>query len=167
MRKMISILVRNRPGVLSHVASLVTRRGYNVESIAAGPTENEDVTRITLIVSGDEQVLEQVTKQIRKLVDVIRAQDLNYSESITREAALVTVAVLPERRGEIINMVNTFGIKIADLTEKTVTLEIVGSERLVDMVLTSLKPFRIKGMARTGLVALPLENREDRKSTIL
>ena len=93
MRKMISILVRNHPGVLSHVAGLFTRRGYNIESIAAGVTENPDVTRITIVVTGDGVVLEQVTKQLRKLIDVIRIYDLKYSESVTRELVLLTIFV--------------------------------------------------------------------------
>ena len=158
MKKMISLLVRNRPGVLSHVAGLVTRRGYNVESIAAGPTENEERTRITLVVSGDEQELEQVTKQLRKLIDCIEVQDLKYSESVTGEVALVTVAVTPDKRMEIMALANTFGAKIADLDENSLTLQVVGSSHMVDMVITGLAPYRIKAMARTGRVALPMDS---------
>ena len=84
MRKMISILVRNHPGVLSHVSGMFTRRGYNIESIAAGVTENPDITRITIVATGDEVVLEQVSKQLRKLIDVIKVQDLKYSESLVK-----------------------------------------------------------------------------------
>ncbi|MGL4209303.1 MAG: acetolactate synthase small subunit [Candidatus Adiutrix sp.] len=163
MKKMISLLVRNRPGVLSHVASLVTRRGYNVESIAAGPTENEEITRITLVVSGDEHELTQVTRQLRKLIDCIEVRDLKYSEAVTGEVALVTVVVEPEKRLEVMSLANTFGAKIADLDEKSLTLQIVGSAHMVDMVITGLAPYRIKAMARTGLVALPMASREERE----
>lgn len=166
MKKMISLLVRNRPGVLSHVASLVTRRGYNVESIAAGPTENESMTRITLLVSGDGHELEQVTKQLRKLIDCIQVHDLKYSEAVTGEVALVTVAVPPEKRLEVMNLANTFGAKVADLDEKTVTLQVVGTAHIVDMVIAGLGPYRIKAMARTGLAALPMDSREN-KETLL
>ena len=163
MKKMISLLVRNRPGILSHVAGLVARRGYNVESIAAGPTENPAMTRITLVVSGDERELEQVTKQLRKLVDCIKVQDLKYSEAVTGEVALVTLAVDPDKRIEIMALANTFGAKIADLDEKSLTLQVVGSSQMVDMVITGLAPYRIKAMARTGLVALPMDSRENRE----
>lgn len=164
MKKMISLLVRNRPGILSHVAGLVARRGYNVESIAAGPTENPAMTRITLVVSGDERELEQVTKQLRKLVDCIKVQDLKYSEAVTGEVALVTVAVDADKRIEIMALANTFGAKVADLDEKSLTLQVVGSAQMVDMVITGLAPYRIKAMARTGLVALPMDSRENRET---
>ena len=164
MKKILSLLVRNRPGVLSHVASLVTRRGYNVESIAAGPTENPDMTRITLVVSGDERELTQVTKQLRKLIDCIQVLDLKYSEAVTGEVALVTVVVDPEKRLEVMSLANTFGARIADLDEKSLTLQIVGSAQMGDMVITGLAPYRIKAMARTGLVALPMDSRENREA---
>ena len=163
MKKMISLLVRNRPGVLSHVAGLVTRRGYNVESIAAGPTDNPAMTRITPVVSGDDRELEQVTKQLRQLVDCIKVQGLKYSEAVTGEVALVTVAVDTDKRIEIMALANTFGAKVADLDEKSLTLQVVGSSQMVDMVITGLAPYRIKAMARTGLVALPMDSRDNRE----
>jgi acetolactate synthase-1/3 small subunit len=163
MKKMISLLVRNRPGVLSHVAGLVSRRGYNVESIAAGPTENESRTRISLVVSGNEQALSQVTKQLGKLIDCIEVRDLKYSEAVTGEVALVTVEVPPEKRLEIMALANTFGARIVDLDETSLTLQVVGSINMVDMVITGLAHYRIKSMARTGLVALPMDSRENRE----
>src|SRR3989337_2682956 len=104
----LSILVRNHPGVLSHIAGLFARRAYNIESIAAGVTEKPDVTRITIVVAGDEDVLEQVTKQVRKLVDVIKVVDLKYSESITRELAIITVKANKDTRSEIIEIGDVF-----------------------------------------------------------
>ena len=163
MKKMISLLVRNRPGVLSHVAGLVARRGYNVESIAAGPTENESRTRISLVVSGNETALSQVTKQLGKLIDCIEVRDLKYSEAVTGEVALVTVEVDPEKRLEIMALANTFGVRIVDLDAASLTLQVVGSINMVDMVITGLSHFRIKSMARTGLVALPMDSRENRE----
>jgi acetolactate synthase-1/3 small subunit len=160
---MISLLVRNRPGVLSHVAGLVSRRGYNVESIAAGPTENESRTRISLVVSGNEQALSQVTKQLGKLIDCIEVRDLKYSEAVTGEVALVTVEAPPAKRLEIMALANTFGVRIVDLDEAGLTLQVVGSINMVDMVITGLAPYRIKSMARTGLVALPMDSRENRE----
>ncbi len=124
MRQVISVLVRNHPGVLSHVAGLFTRRAYNIESIAAGITERPDVTRITLVVSGDEAVLEQVTKQLRKLVDVIGVIDLKYSQSVTRELILMTVYLPPDKRVELVQVANSFGASIVDISDQTATLGI-------------------------------------------
>ncbi|MDR2826652.1 MAG: acetolactate synthase small subunit [Candidatus Adiutrix intracellularis] len=160
MKKMISLLVHNRPGVLSHVAGLITRRGYNVESIAAGLTENATRTRISLVVSGDEWELSQVTKQLSKLIDCIEARDIKYSEAVIGEVALVNLDVEPERRPEIMTLVNIFGMRIADLDNNTLILQVVGSTHLVDMILNGLAPYRIKTIARTGLVVLPSERCE-------
>jgi acetolactate synthase-1/3 small subunit len=167
MRKMISILVRNQPGVLSHVAGLVTRRGYNVESIAAGPTEEPAITRITLVVAGDEPVLEQVTKQIRKLIDVIKVQDLKYSESIVRELFLMTVFVPVNRRQELMSAANTFGAKVVDIAEKTMTLEFVGNMIQVNAMMKAVEDFKVKYIARTGTVALPLESQMDKNGALM
>ncbi len=167
MRKMISIMVRNHPGVLSHVAGLFTRRGYNIESIAAGVTEKTDVTRITIVVTGDELVLEQVTKQLRKLIDVIRVYDLKYSESITRELVLLTIFVPHDRRREVIATANAFGATVVDIAEKTMTMEFVGNERRVNTVLEALDGFAVKEFARTGFVALPLESQREREHTLI
>lgn len=158
MRQVISVLVRNHPGVLSHVASLFTRRAYNIESIAAGVTERSDVTRITLVVSGDETVLEQVVKQLRKLIDVIRVIDLKYSQAVTRELILMTVLLPAEKRVDFIQIANSFGAKIVDISDQTATIEFSGNERQIHSVLMALEPFKIKEMARTGLIALPIES---------
>ena len=167
MRKMISILVRNHPGVLSHVAGLFTRRGYNIESIAAGVTEKQDVTRITIVVSGDEVVLEQVTKQLRKLIDVIKIYDLKYSESVTRELVLLTIFVPRDKRQEVIATANAFGATVVDIGEKTMTMEFVGNERRVNTVIEALNGFKVKEFARTGFVALPLESQREREHTLI
>ena len=167
MRKMISILVRNHPGVLSHVAGLFTRRAYNIESIAAGVTENPEITRITIVVSGDEVILEQVTKQLRKLIDVIKVLDLKYSESITRELVLLTIFVPKDRRHEVITTANTFGAIVVDISDKTMTLEFVGNERKVNTIVRALDGYKVKDMARTGYVALPLESQSEREGPLL
>ncbi|MDR2339549.1 MAG: acetolactate synthase small subunit [Deltaproteobacteria bacterium] len=156
MRKIISILVRNKPGVLSHVAGLVTRRAYNVESIAAGPTEDNSITRITLVVSGDEQVLEQVTKQFRKLIDVIKVDDIPHELAMTGELALITVAFDPSRKSEIMNLVNVLGMSVQSIGLDSITLQVAGSAQRVDTAINGLYPFEIRAMARTGLVALPV-----------
>ncbi len=167
MRKIISILVRNHPGVLSHVAGMFTRRAYNIESIAAGETENPDVTRITIVVSGDEIILEQVTKQLRKLIDVIKVQDLKYAESITRELVLLTILSPMEKRQEVINTANTFGATVVDIAEKTMTLEFVGNSNKINTIMAALRGFKVKEIARTGLVALPLESQLEKNRTLI
>jgi acetolactate synthase-1/3 small subunit len=158
MRQVISVLVRNHPGVLSHVAGLFARRAYNIESIVAGVTERSDITRITLVVAGDEAVLEQVTKQLRKLIDVIRVIDLKYSQSITRELILMTVYLPAEKRVEFIQVANSFGATIVDMSDQTATIEFSGNERRINTLLMALGPFKVKEIARTGLIALPTES---------
>ncbi len=158
MRQVISVLVRNHPGVLSHVAGLFARRAYNIESIVAGITDRADITRITLVVTGDESILEQVTKQLRKLIDVIGVIDLKYSQSITRELILMTVYLPVEKRVELIQVANSFGATIVDISDQTATLEFSGNERRINTLLMALAPFKVKEIARTGLIALPLES---------
>ncbi|MDD2388482.1 MAG: acetolactate synthase small subunit [Desulfobacterales bacterium] len=167
MLKIISILVHNHPGVLSHVAGLFTRRAYNIASIAAGETENPEVTRITITVAGDEMVLDQVTKQLEKLVDVIKVRDLSYSESITRELALLTIFVAREKRLEVITIANTLGAVVSDMSDATMTLEFVGNRRKIDTIIHALEGFNIKELARTGIVALPLESQLEKNRHLL
>ncbi|OGL38250.1 MAG: acetolactate synthase small subunit [Candidatus Schekmanbacteria bacterium GWA2_38_11] len=154
----LSILVRNHPGVLSHIAGLFARRAYNIESIAAGVTEKPDVTRITIVVAGDEDVLEQVTKQVRKLVDVIKVVDLKYSESITRELAIITVKANKDTRSEIIEIGDVFKGTVVDITDSTITIQVAGNERQIKGVIKLLSHFGIEEMARTGLIALPYKS---------
>ncbi|MDR2442784.1 MAG: acetolactate synthase small subunit [Deltaproteobacteria bacterium] len=167
MKKILSILVRNRPGVLSHVAGLVTRRGYNVESIAAGPTENRAITRITLVVAGDEPILEQVAKQVGKLVDVISLEDLPLEEAMTGELAIITVNADRARRAEMLNLINLLGLTLTDIRDDSLSVMAAGTAKSVQMAISGLMPFGIRAMARTGLVALsrPLDpksaNEED------
>jgi acetolactate synthase I/III small subunit len=158
MRQVVSVLVRNHPGVLSHVAGLFARRAYNIESIVAGITDRADITRITLVVTGDEAILEQVIKQLRKLIDVIGVIDLKYSQSITRELILMTVYLPSEKRVELIQVANSFGAAIVDISDQTATLEFSGNERRINTLLMALAPFKVKEIARTGLIALPLES---------
>jgi acetolactate synthase-1/3 small subunit len=159
-KNLITILVHNRPGVLSHVAGLVTRRGYNVESIAAGPTENHEVTRITLVISGDKATVEQVVKQFQKLIDVISVGILDYEEALTGELALITLKAGTARRDRVINMASHLGFRLVDVMADRVTVQVAGSARDVDTVVAALTPFSIVAMARTGLVALPRKSDE-------
>jgi len=150
----LSMLVRNHAGVLSHVAGLFTRRGYNIESISAGITERPDITRITIVVTGDRKILEQVLKQCQKLVDVITVTSLKYNESVTRELAIIVVKASSETRSQIIEIADVFDATIVDMAESAIMLEVTGNTRRIDSIMKLLTPFEIEEVARTGVVAL-------------
>jgi len=155
----LSILVRNHAGVLSHVAGLFARRGYNIESITAGVTERPDITRITIVVTGDHKIMEQVLKQCQKLVDVINVSSLKYNESVTRELAIIAVTARPESRSGIIEIAGVFDAKVVDMAEDAMILEVVGNARHIDSIIQLLSPFGIENLARTGVVALAYRSR--------
>ncbi|PIE34233.1 acetolactate synthase small subunit [candidate division KSB3 bacterium] len=150
----LSILVRNHAGVLSHVAGLFTRRGYNIESISAGITENPEITRITIVVTGDNRIMEQAIKQCRKLVDVIKVTNLKYNEAVTRELALIVVKANIENRSRIIEIADVFDAKIVDMAEEAILLEVTGNIRKINSIIQLLSPFGIEEIGRTGMVAL-------------
>lgn len=151
----ISTLVEDKPGVLQKVASLFTRRGFNIDSITVGQSEVENLARMVFVVKGDEKVLEQVTKQLNKLVDVVKVKDLDPNYSVKRELCLVKVKSDDERsRSEIMQYVNIFRGKVIDVCDDNITLEITGDPDKVDALLGLLKPFGIKKIARTGPTAV-------------
>jgi len=160
-RHTLSILVRDHPGALSHIAGLFARRAYNIESIAAGVTDKPDVTRITIVVKGDEDILEQVIKQLRKLIDVIKVVDLRYADSISRELALITVRCSKSTRSEIMEISNVFNAAVVDLSEKLVTIQVVGNDRQIKGIIKLLSFFGIDEMVRTGVIALPYRSIRD------
>jgi acetolactate synthase-1/3 small subunit len=150
----LSILVRNHAGVLSHVAGLFARRGYNIESITAGVTERSDITRITIVVTGDPRIMEQVLKQCQKLVDVINVTSLKYNESVTRELAIIAVTAKPGSRSPIFEIAGVFNANIVDMAEDAIILEVVGNARHINSIIQLLSPFGIENIARTGVAAL-------------
>jgi acetolactate synthase-1/3 small subunit len=155
MRQIYSILVNNHPGVLSHVAGLFTRRGYNIESIAAGPTENTEVTRIVIVAFGEQHELEQIAKQLRKLYDVREVQQIPYNRSVTRELLLATINAGPEKRGEVFQLANAFGAHVVSIADDSVTLEASGNDHKIRTLLKSFERYGIVQVARTGMIALP------------
>ncbi|MDI6896772.1 acetolactate synthase small subunit [Methanocella conradii] len=150
----LSVLVANKPGVLTHVSGLFSRRGYNIDSLTVGVTENPEISRMTIVVHGDEHVIEQVTKQLNKLIDIIKVVDLPPHESVDRELALIKVSASPESRGEIIQIVNIFRAKIVDVSAKSLIIEVTGSTDKINALEELMRPFGIKEMVRTGKVAL-------------
>jgi acetolactate synthase-1/3 small subunit len=160
MKHIINVLVDNKPGVLARISGLFSARGFNIDSLAVGETENPDTSRMTLVVKGDDRVLEQVTKQLHKLIDVIKITDFVGKKSITRELLLVRVSLTKETKPQILQIVNNFPeAKIADVGEKIITIEIVGEENRIKTILDLLKPFGIKTLSRTGKIALPKESK--------
>jgi acetolactate synthase-1/3 small subunit len=150
----LSVLVANKPGVLTHVSGLFSRRGYNIDSLTVGVTENPDISRMTIVVHGDEHVIEQVTKQLNKLIDIIKVVDISPQESVDRELALLKVNADPASRAEIIEIVNIFRAKIVDVSAKSLIVEVTGSTDKINALEELMRPFGIKEMVRTGKVAL-------------
>ncbi|NLF34962.1 MAG: acetolactate synthase small subunit, partial [Clostridiales bacterium] len=151
----LSILVENTPGVLSQVSRLFSRKGYNIDSIASGTTQDPDVTRITIVMDGDQETITQITAQLRKLLPVISVKVLSNDLSIQRELVLVkTEAETREKRDEIIQMVNVFRASIVDISRETLTVAILGNEGKSSALLDLLKDFGILEVVRTGIVAI-------------
>lgn len=156
----LSVLVENQPGVLTRVASLFARRGFNIDSLAVGVTEDPTLSRITIVVSAEDTPLEQITKQLHKLVNVIKIQDLDPRESIDRELALFKVNAPPERRGEIVEIVNVFRAKIVDVGKNSLTIEATGSSDKLEAMEDLFRAYGIKELARTGKIALARGSKE-------
>ena len=154
MRHTLAVLVDNKSGVLTRVAGLFSRRGYNIDSLAVGVTEDPTISRMTIVVRGDDHVLEQVTKQLNKLIDVIRVTDLGADESVERELALIKVVADANNRSEIIQIVDIFRARIIDVAAKSMTIEVTGDEGKIMGIEQLLRPFGIKEMVRTGKIAL-------------
>jgi len=154
MRHTISALVENRSGVLSKISGLFSARGYNIDSLAVGPTEKDDVSRMTIVVNGDENVLEQVTKQLNKLPDVIRVRDFKDMEIVERDLMLIRVRIEISQRPELMEIANIFRAKIVDVGTKTVMIEVTGDENKIEAFIELMRAYRIVEMARTGVIAL-------------
>ena len=155
----LSVLVENHAGVLSRVAGLFSRRGFNIDSLAVGVTENPEVSRMTIVVDGDEYTVEQVSKQLNKLIDVIKLKKLDKAESVSRELALIKVAADTSTRSEIIQIVGIFRANIVDVSKTTLTVEISGSADKVAALEDMLREFGIREIVRTGTIAIERGNR--------
>ena len=148
-------MVEHRPGVLQRVASMFSRRGFNIDTITVGPTENPEVARMTILTKGNNKVLEQVIKQMNKLVDVIKVSDLNKEKSVCRELCLVKVHTPNESlKSEVIQYVDVFRGRIVDVASESLTAEITGGTDKIDAFIGLVRPFGIKETARTGMTAM-------------
>jgi acetolactate synthase-1/3 small subunit len=153
-RHTLSVLVENKPGVLARIASLFSRRGFNIDSLAVGPTEYPEISRMTIVVSVDQLPLEQVTKQLNKLVNVIKIVELEPSSSVQRELILVKVKADLDSRSHVLETVQLFRAKVVDVSPESVTIEATGSADKLEALLRILEPFGIKELVQSGVVAI-------------
>jgi acetolactate synthase-1/3 small subunit len=154
MKHVISVLVENKVGVLSRITGLFSGRGFNIESLAVGETENMAISRMTIVVSGDDSILEQVRKQLGKVIDTIKVTDFTGIDHVERDLMLIKVSALPGKRSEIIEIVDVFRGKIIDVGQKDMIVEISGPEDRLEAVLNLIRPYGIKEVARTGRIAM-------------
>lgn len=154
MKHTISVIVENKFGVLARVSGLFSSRGYNIDSLAVGETHDPAVSRMTIVVRGDDRILEQVTKQLEKLVDVIEVSDLPEGTYVGRELCLVKVKCRNGSRTEVLEIVNVFRAKVIDIGHETLTIQITGTEDKVEAFVRLMEPFGIVELARTGKVAM-------------
>ncbi len=150
----LSVLVENHSGVLSKIAGLFTRRGYNIDSLTVSITEEPSISRMTIVVGGDARITEQIVKQLNKLVDVIKILELNPQKSVSRELALIKVTAEQSKRSPITEMVNIFRCNVIDMDSKSMIIEITGDEEKVSAFIELMKPYGIKEIVRTGLAVL-------------
>ncbi|WP_286678707.1 acetolactate synthase small subunit [Candidatus Aquicultor secundus] len=154
MKHILSVLVQNKPGVLARVSGLFSRRGFNIDSLAVGPTENPEVSRMTIVVDADDVKLEQITKQLYKLVNILKISDLDPRDSVERELVLIKVNAPPNIRGEVLETANIFRANIVDVSKSTLTIEITGTATKIQALEDLLRPYGIKELVRTGKIAL-------------
>jgi acetolactate synthase-1/3 small subunit len=154
MRHVISALVQNEPGVLASVAGLFSARGFNIDSLVVGRTENPDLSRMTVVCLGDDNTLEQIRKQLAKLVPVVKVRDYKGAAYVERDLCMVTVGVGPEQRSEVIEIVNLFRGRVVDVGKASIMVEIAGTEEKIEALIELLKPYGIKELARTGVIAM-------------
>lgn len=154
MRHVISVIVENKVGVLARITCLISGRGFNIDSLAVGETENPALSRITIVVKGDDAILEQVRKQISKVINVIKVTDFTNEEFVERDLMLIKVNVPAGKRGEIIEIADIFRGKIVDVGQKDLVIEIAGTEDKLEAMLDLLRPYGIKELVRTGSIAI-------------
>ncbi|MFZ2538713.1 MAG: acetolactate synthase small subunit [Oscillospiraceae bacterium] len=154
MKHTISILVENHAGVLSRISGLFSRRGFNIDSLAVGITEDSTISRITIVVDGDDHTVEQVEKQLNKLIDVIKLKRLLPEETISRELMLIKVECSPKTRGDIMDVARVMEAKVCDISKSTMTIEISDTCERVEIIMELLLPYKILEVVRTGTIAL-------------
>jgi len=155
MRHVISALVQNVPGVLSHISGMLASRGYNIDSLAVGETEDSKLSRMTYVVVGDEKVREQVLKQLQKIVTVVRAEALTDNDHVERDLMLIKVEALPGARSKVLEMVNIFRANVVDVSDTSMMIEVSGREAKLEGFVDTMRPFGIIELVRSGIIAMP------------
>ena len=154
MRRIISILVENEPGALSRIAGLFSARGYNIESLTVAPTDDDSLSRMTIVTHGSEQIIEQITKQLNKLINVLKIVELEEESSVQREIMLVKVKATLDTRSHILETVQLFRAKVVDVSNEAVTIEATGAHDKLEALLRVLEPFGVSELVKSGLVAV-------------
>ncbi len=154
MRHIISALVQNEPGVLAHVAGMFAARGFNIDSLVVGETEQPEQSRMTIVVRGDDRVLEQVRKQLAKVVAVIKVRDFSGVAHVERDLMLVRLSVTAERRGPLLDLINIFRGRVVDVSPKSILVQLTGPEDKIEAFIECCRPYGIKELARTGAIAM-------------
>lgn len=166
MSHTLSVLVENKPGVLARIAGLFSRRGYNIESLAVGPTEHPEVSRMTIVVNVEESPLEQVTKQLNKLVEVLKIVELDNREAVERELLLVKVKADADSRGKVLDAVQLFRAKVVDVATDAVTIEVTGNADKLSDFLNVMEPFGVRELVQSGMVAIGRGSRSITERTV-
>ena len=150
----LSVLVENKPGVLARIAGLFSRRGFNIDSLAVGPTEHPEISRMTIVVNVEESPLEQVTKQLNKLVEVIKIVELDSAASVSRELLLVKVKADAATRGQVLEVVQLFKAKVVDVATDAVTIQVTGNQDKLEDFLRVVEPYGVRELVQSGMVAI-------------
>jgi len=161
MKHVISALVENKPGVLAHIAGMFAARAFNIDSLVVGRTEDPKLSRMTIVVVGDDRVVEQVRKQLAKVIPVVKVQDFAGQPVVARDLMLLSVTAPPEKRPEIVSLVEMFRGKIVDIGQKTLMIEVSGPESKIEAFINACKPYGIKSVARTGTIAMPRQTKTE------
>jgi acetolactate synthase I/III small subunit len=166
-RHVISALVENKTGVLARVSGMFSGRGFNIHSLAVAPTMDPEYSRMTIVTHGNKQIMEQIIKQLRKLINVVKVQDLTLGDYVDREMVLIRVKATGPKRAEVLNITDIFRAKVVDVTHDTVTIEVSGTQSKIEAILELLAPVGIMELLRTGMVAIPRARKGSKTKEVL
>jgi acetolactate synthase I/III small subunit len=154
-RHVISVLVENKPGVLARVSGMFSGRGFNIHSLAVAPSQDPEFSRMTIVTYGNEQIIEQIIKQLRKLINVVKVQDLTLGDYVDRDLILIRVKATAPKRGEVLRITDIFRGKVVDVSHDSISLEVSGTQSKIEAILELLAPLGITELIRTGTIAIP------------
>ena len=164
MRHVISALVQNQPGVLAHVAGMFAARGFNIDSLVVGRTEDPELSRMTIVVTADDRVLEQVRKQLAKIVTVVKVRDFENISYVERDLMLIRVHVVPDKRTEVVQLVNLFRGRVVDVSRSSMMIELTGPEDKLEAFTDLVRPYGLRELARTGVIAMARGTHSERET---